>query len=271
LRKQIPATTEKTTLASLPTTFVVNEKRLPVNLFTLRQTLYKKAKREPTFRFYSLYGLIARLDVLAAAWDLVADNDGAPGVDGVTIQQIAAAPGGGATLVATLHQELLTKQYTAQAVRRVFILKPNGQRRPLGIPTVRDRVVQAAARLILEPIFEADFSEASYGYRPGRQAHAALAAIERNVREGYTGIHGDLRCRPASPFRHDPARQADKVRRAASRRWSRPAPPAPVAGGTGGGSRRERSAEAEPTDSLTRGTRRDLGPYSTGCRWVAHS
>jgi hypothetical protein len=94
LRKQIPATTEKTTLASLPTTFVVNEKRLPVNLFTLRQTLYKKAKREPTFRFYSLYGLIARLDVLAAAWDLVADNDGAPGVDGVTIQQIAAAPGG---------------------------------------------------------------------------------------------------------------------------------------------------------------------------------
>jgi RNA-directed DNA polymerase len=189
LRKQIPATTEKTTLASLPTTFVVNEKRLPVNLFTLRQTLYKKAKREPTFRFYSLYGLIARLDVLAAAWDLVADNDGAPGVDGVTIQQIAAAPGGGATLVATLHQELLTKQYTAQAVRRVFILKPNGQRRPLGIPTVRDRVVQAAARLILEPIFEADFSEASYGYRPGRQAHAALAAIERNVREGYTEIY----------------------------------------------------------------------------------
>lgn len=95
LRKKIPATTDETTLASLPTTFVVNEKRLPANLFTLRQTLYKKAKREPTFRFYSLYGLIARLDVLAAAWDLVADNDGAPGVDGVTIQQIAAAPGGG--------------------------------------------------------------------------------------------------------------------------------------------------------------------------------
>jgi RNA-directed DNA polymerase len=189
LRKKIPATTDETTLASLPTTFVVNEKRLPANLFTLRQTLYKKAKREPTFRFYSLYGLIARLDVLAAAWDLVADNDGAPGVDGVTIQQIAAAPGGGATLVATLHQELLTKQYTAQAVRRVFIQKPNGKRRPLGIPTVRDRVVQAAARLILEPIFEADFSDASYGYRPGRQAHEALAVIERNVQEGYTEIY----------------------------------------------------------------------------------
>ena len=189
MRKKRPATTDDTTLVSLPKTFVVNEKRLPVNLFTLRQTLYKKAKREPTFRFYTLYGLIARLDVLAAAWDLVADNDGAPGVDGVTIQQIEAAPGGAATLVATLHQELLTRQYTAQAVRRVFILKPNGKRRPLGIPTVRDRVVQAAARLILEPIFEADFSDASYGYRPGRKAADALAAIERNVQEGYTEIY----------------------------------------------------------------------------------
>lgn len=172
-----------------PKAFMVNGDRLPEKLVTLRQKLYEKAKREPTFRFYTLYGLIARLDVLEAAWDLVAENDGAPGVDGVTIQQIETAPGGVATLVATLRQELLTKQYTAQAVRRAFILKDNGKQRPLGIPTVRDRVVQAAARLILEPIFEADFRDASFGYRPGRKAHEALGAIARNVREGYTEIY----------------------------------------------------------------------------------
>lgn len=173
----------------IPKAFVVNGKRLPVNLFTLRQKLYEKAKRESTFRFYSLYGRIARLDVLEAAWALVADNGGAPGVDGVTIKQVETAPGGVGILVATLHQELLTKRYRPQAVRRVFIRKDNGKRRPLGIPTVRDRVVQAAARLILEPIFEADFLDASYGYRPGRQAHEALAAIERNVQEGYAEIY----------------------------------------------------------------------------------
>lgn len=188
LRKK-PATTEESTPVQFPKTFVVNGDRLPVKLFMLRQKLYEKAKREPAFRFYTLYGLIARLDVLEAAWALVAENDGAPGVDGVTIKQVETSPGGVATLVATLRHELLTKQYTSQAVRRVFILKDNGKRRPLGIPTVRDRVVQAAARLILEPIFEADFSDASYGYRPGRKAHEALAAIARNVQEGYTEIY----------------------------------------------------------------------------------
>jgi RNA-directed DNA polymerase len=191
LRKhqQHPATTDESTPVKLPKAFVVNGKRLPVNLFTLRQKLYEKAKREPTVRFYTLYGLIARLDVLEAAWALVADNGGAPGVDGVTIDEIEAIPGGVGFLVAALHQELATKRYQPQAVRRVFILKKNGKRRPLGIPTVRDRVVQAAARLILEPIFEADFSDASYGYRPGRQAHEALAAIARNVQEGYAEIY----------------------------------------------------------------------------------
>ena len=184
-----PATTEDATLVQMPKAFVVNRKRLPVNLFVLRQKLYEKAKREPTFRFYTLYGLIARLDVLEAAWTLVADNDGAPGVDGITIEQIETSPGGVATLVATLHQELQLKQYKPQAVRRVYILKANGKRRPLGIPTIRDRVVQAAARLVLEPIFEADFLEVSYGYRPGRHAHEALAAIARNVQEGRAEIY----------------------------------------------------------------------------------
>ena len=188
MRKK-PATTDEAVPVPVPKAFSVNGKRLPVNLFALRQKLYEKAKREPAFRFYSLYGLIARLDVLEAAWALVADNGGAPGVDGVTIDQLETSPGGVALLVAALHQELCTKAYKPQAVRRVFIRKANGKRRPLGIPTVRDRVVQAAARLILEPIFEADFLEASYGYRPSRKAHEALAAIARNVREGYREVY----------------------------------------------------------------------------------
>jgi RNA-directed DNA polymerase len=187
--RKYPATTENATPVVLPKAFVVNSKRLPAALFTLRQKLYEKAKREPAFRFYSLYGLIARFDVLEAAWALVADNGGAPGVDGVTIEQLETTPGAVGLLLATLQQELRTKSYTPQAVRRVFIRKASGKRRPLGIPTVRDRVAQAAARLMLEPIFEADFLEVSYGYRPGRQAHEALATIARNVQEGYAAVY----------------------------------------------------------------------------------
>lgn len=173
----------------LPEAFAVNRDGLPGKLFTLRQKLYRKAKREPTFRFYTLYGLIARLDVLEAAWALVAANDGAPGVDGVTIAQVRTSPEGVANLVARLHEELMTKRYKPQAVRRVFIPKADGKQRPLGIPTVRDRVVQTAAKLILEPIFEADFLEASFGYRPGRTAHEALQTIARHVRNGYVEIY----------------------------------------------------------------------------------
>lgn len=183
------AMTDHLSESAVPKPFVVNTARLPANLFTLRQKLYEKAKREPTFRFYSVYGLIARLDVLEAAWTLVADNGGAPGVDGVTIETIEATPGGAGLLVAGVHEELRTKRYRPHAVRRVFIRKEDGRQRPLGIPTVRDRVVQAAARLILEPIFEADFLDVSYGYRPDRTAHQALAAIERSVRAGYTAVY----------------------------------------------------------------------------------
>lgn len=175
--------------APLPETFAVNRLGLPEKLFTLRQKLYRKAKREPTFRFYTLYGLIARLDVLEAAWALVAANDGAPGVDGVTIAALKTAPAGVAQLVQQLQHELQTKQYRPQAVRRVYIPKPDGKQRPLGIPTVRDRVVQTAAKLILEPIFEADFLDTSYGYRPGRTAHDALHEIARRVQQGYREIY----------------------------------------------------------------------------------
>lgn len=183
------ATTDGTGRDDLPEAFAVNRSGLPVKLFTLRQKLYRKAKREPKFRFYTLYGLIARLDVLEAAWAQVVANDGAPGVDGVTIAQIKASPGGPANLVAMLHRELVERSYKPQAVQRVFIPKENGKLRPLGIPTVRDRVVQTAAKLILEPIFEADFLDSSFGYRPRRSACDALEVVERNVREGYSEIY----------------------------------------------------------------------------------
>jgi RNA-directed DNA polymerase len=188
LRQRHRATTEDAAVP-LPAAFAVNEWGLPEKLFTLRQKLYRKAKREPTFRFYTLYSLIARLDVLEAAWVLVAANDGASGVDGVTITQIKASPDSVVQFVQQLQGELQTKQYRPQAVRRVYIPKADGKQRPLGIPTVRDRVVQMAAKLILEPIFEAEFLAVSYGYRPGRTAHDALQEIARRVQQGYREIY----------------------------------------------------------------------------------
>jgi len=165
------------------------EASLPPSLRTLRQKLGQKAKQQKRFRFYSLYALVCRSDVLQAAWAAVRANGGAPGIDGVSIDQIAATPEKEAAFLEEIQQSLKDKTYRAQAVRRVYILKPNGKLRPLGIPTVRERIVQAAVLLILEPIFEADFEDCSYGFRPGRSAHDALREILQHLKEGQTAVY----------------------------------------------------------------------------------
>lgn len=167
----------------------IREASLPSSLQALRQKLGQKAKQQKRYRFYSLYGLVCRHDVLQAAVWAVWRQGGAPGVDGVSIEAMAATPEREAVFIAQIQRELREQTYRAQPVRRVYIPKPNGKLRPLGIPTVRDRVVQAAVKLILEPIFEADFEESSYGFRPGRSAHDALRAIQQHLKEGRTAVY----------------------------------------------------------------------------------
>jgi RNA-directed DNA polymerase len=165
----------------------MREAMLPPKLRDWRAKLSAKAKQQKRYRFYSLYALISHPVTLRAAWDKVRDNAGSPGVDGVSIEHIEK--GGVESFLKEIEESLKQKTYRCGVVRRVYIPKANGKLRPLGIPNVRDRVVQAAVLLILEPIFEADFMDCSFGFRPGRSAHDALESIREALKSGRTTVY----------------------------------------------------------------------------------
>jgi RNA-directed DNA polymerase len=158
----------------------------PIKIRMLQRKLYQKAKEEPSYRFYLLYDKMHREDVLAYAYALVKSNQGAPGVDGQSFWGIESL--GLEEWLSGIRNDLRAKTYQPQAVRRVMIPKPGGGERPLGIPTIRDRVVQTAAKLLLEPIFEADFDPNAYGYRPKRSAQEAIQKVHKLLCEGYADV-----------------------------------------------------------------------------------
>lgn len=158
----------------------------PEKIRTLQKKLYLKAKEEPGYRFYLLYDKIYREDILAHAYELVKANKGAPGVDGQRFEMIESQ--GLEEWLTGIRNDLRSKTYRPQPVRRVMIPKPGGGERPLGIPTVRDRVVQTAAKLVIEPIFEADLEPNAFGYRPKRSAKDAIQRVHQLLCQGYTDV-----------------------------------------------------------------------------------
>lgn len=162
---------------------------LPDKLRQLRSKLNQKAKEEPKFRFYTLYDRVCRRDVLEAAWRHVGKRGKACGIDGMVAEDLLDREGGVKAFLDQIQEQLRSKSYQPSPVRRVYIPKADGKQRPLGIPTLKDRVVQMAVLLILEPIFEADFHDCSHGFRPGRKAHVALQAIRQNLKEGRREVY----------------------------------------------------------------------------------
>ena len=159
----------------------------PVKIRTLQRKLYAKAKQEPGARFYALYDKVYRVDILQHAYRLVRSKKGAPGIDGVSFAAIEAEEGVEQFLVG-LAKEVKSRTYRPLPVRRVMIPKPDGNQRPLGIPTIRDRVVQMAVKLMIEPIFEADFCDCSYGFRPKRSAHNAIDEVTNALHKGHCQV-----------------------------------------------------------------------------------
>ena len=158
----------------------------PSSVRKLQRALYAKAKANPAYRFYALYDKIYRKDVLLWAWSCCRANGGSCGVDGQSFAGIEAK--GVEVWLDQLAEELKEKSYRPQAVRRVLIPKPDGKQRPLGIPTIKDRVVQMAAVIVLEAVFEADLTEEQYAYRPQRSAHEAVREVHGLLNRGYTEV-----------------------------------------------------------------------------------
>ena len=165
------------------------EQRAISGIASLMEKLGQKAKREPNFRFYTLYGHLSKEDLLQEAWKVVKRNGGSAGIDNVTIRDIETSSGGVREFLKVIQEEIRDKTYYPKPVKRVYIPKSDGKLRPLGIPTVKDRVVQAALLLIIEPIFEQDFLDCSHGFRPDRSAHQAIDAIKGAICNGKTQIY----------------------------------------------------------------------------------
>ena len=158
----------------------------PNRIRTFQRKIYLKAKSEPDFRFYQLYDKVYRADILQYAYRLAKANGGSAGVDSMTFEKIESERVEG--WLSGIRKDLHAKTYRPQPVLRVLIPKPGGGSRPLGIPTIRDRVIQTAAKLVLEPIFEADLEPNTYGYRPRRSALDAIRAVSKLLRNGYTDV-----------------------------------------------------------------------------------